>query len=379
MELTIFEQIFEQVNKANKVLVALPQTLTADSVASGLALALFLKRLNKEVTVAASGQLSKTFEFLPEAASIQPALTAGNSFVISLDTKTAPLDELSYESAGDKLNIFLKPKTGQYTPADVSFSQDQSPFQVAIVLDAASLENLGELFEKHADTFFNTPKINIDNKPSNEYFGAINFVDINASSIAEMLSDLFSTYEQQLVDEDIATCLLAGIITKTNSFQHVQTTPKAFLKASELVGLGGRQQEVVKHFYKTKPLPLLRLWGRALARLKMTDHALYSLLSKSDFEKSEANEEDTVAVLRELADNTSQYRLLALLYEHQNDVRLLLAAHPQISATQLTTSLNVPVNQINQTLGSMQLYETTLPLTTLPTAEQKLLQMINGL
>src|SRR6202042_3084276 len=126
-----------------------------------------------------------------------------------------------------------------------------------IVLEAGSLENLGKIYEQHTDVFFETPKINIDNKANNEYFGAINLVDVTATSVAEILAELLQKYEDQLIDEDVATCLLAGIISKTHSFQHVLTTPKAFLKASELVALGGRQQEVVKHIYKTKSLPLL--------------------------------------------------------------------------------------------------------------------------
>ena len=116
-----------------------------------------------------------------------------------------------------------------------------------IALEAHSLEDLGGLYEHNADLFFETPKINIDNNPENEYFGAVNLVDVTATSVAEILTGLLQEYEAQLLDEDIATCLLTGIISKTQSFQDVQTTPRAFLKASELVSLGGRQQDYKKY------------------------------------------------------------------------------------------------------------------------------------
>ena len=46
MELTIFQQILDQLGKPGKILIALPATLTADNVASALGLSLFLKKLN---------------------------------------------------------------------------------------------------------------------------------------------------------------------------------------------------------------------------------------------------------------------------------------------------------------------------------------------
>ena len=167
----------------------------------------------------------------------------------------------------------------------MSFSAEKFPVDLIFVLGAKSLEDLGGLYEQNTDLFFETPKINIDNRAENEYFGQINLVDITVTSAAEILAELLQKYEEQLMDQDIATCLLLGIISSTRSFQHVQTTPKAFLKASELVALGARQQEIIKNIYKTKSLPLLKLWGRALARMKILEDEkiVYSILSSDGF------------------------------------------------------------------------------------------------
>jgi len=377
MELTIFQQILDQLAKASRVLIALPAVLTPDNAASALALGLFLKKMNKEVEVVSAGSVPPALSFLPGIGNIKNALPGGNSLMISVDLSATQLDEISYETQGTQVNIFVKPKSGEFTPADVTLSASKPPYQVIVVLDAASLEHLGSLFDHNADVFFNTPKINIDNKAANQSFGAINFIDINASSIAEMLSDLLSAYEGQLIDEDIATCLLAGIITKTNSFQHVQTTPKAFLKASQLVSLGGRQQEVVKFLYKTKPLPLLRLWGRALARLKIADHvpALYSMLSQSDYEKAEADETQLVPVLRELLENVSNYKIVALISERsEGGVQILAAAHPQVALDSFAQILGVPMEQKPAQTETCHIYEAVLPGSTLVNAEEKFVE-----
>jgi phosphoesterase RecJ-like protein len=376
MEQTIFQQIFEQLVKANKILIALPADLTPDNTASALGLFLFLQKMGKEVEIASAGTVPANLAFLPKLGSIKTSLQGGNSMVISVDISQKPVDEISYEPQGSRLNIFLKSKTQDYTEKDVIFSSDKTPYQVIVILDCASLENLGGLFERNAETIFSSPKINIDNKAGNEYFGAINLVDINASSISEILSDLLATYEQQLIDEDVATCLLTGIITKTNSFQHAQTTPKAFMKASFLVELGGRQQEVVKFLYKTKPLRLLRLWGRALARLKTTDSVLYSMLSREDFKKAEAGDADLISVLRELHDNTSGYKVVALLSEMETGgVKLLMATHPQVDLDKFSESLGHKLSTITMNLGTFKVVETILENVNLAVAEEKLIQL----
>ncbi len=380
MELNLFQQIFDQLTKANKVLIALPSTLTTDNTASALGLLLFLRKLNKDVDVVSSGVLPQNLKFLPQVDLIKPGLQSSKAMVISVDISKKPVDEISYEPKGDKLNIFLKSKTQEFVPEDVSFFSEKTPYQVAIILDSQGLEGLGKLFEDNADVFFHTPKINIDNKASNEYYGAINFIDINATSISEMLADLFGTFEQQLIDEDIATCLLAGIITKTNSFQYVQTTPKAFLKASELISLGGRQQEVIKHLFKTKPLPLLRLWGRALARLKTLDGTIYSLLSLSDFEKSESGENELPQVLKEFLENTSGYKIIALLSEQSGGgVKILLATHPQISLQDLGTKFGQNGKALEWSLGTYKFYEFVFDQLTLAGAEEKFMEAVKGL
>lgn len=381
MELPVEQQIFDQLGKANKVLVALPENMTADQVAAGLALALFLKKMDKDVELAGSGTLAGNLNFLPGVQTFKADISGGKSLVVSVDTSVKKLDEISYQSAGDKVSIYLKPKDGVFTQEDLSFSTDKFPVDVIVAVGAKSLESFGKLFERHADLFFETPKINIDNKAGNEYFGAINLVDINSSSVSEILGSLFEKYETLLVDEDIATCLLTGIITQTHSFQHVQTTPQAFVKASELIALGGRQQEVIKHIYKTKPLPLLKLWGRALARLKVMEQnsLAYSMLGTSDFEKAQSSPEDLMAVLKEMIDSIESYKTMAIIAELPGGgCRILAAVHSQLNGQDFLENLGSgKISEFNS--GLYKVIDVTLELATLAEAENKFVEAVKNL
>jgi len=364
--------------KANKVLIALPENLTADSVASGLALKLFLQKLQKDVELACSGRTPDNLRFLPASDSIKMSIAGGKSLVVNLNTALKRLDEISYQTTDDRVSIYLKSRGPAFEPSDVSFTVEKFPLDLIVTLDAPSLESLGKLFEDNADLFFETPKINIDHKAANELYGAVNLVEVTATSVGEILAGLLESFEGSLLDEDIATSLLTGIITKTASFQHAQTTPEAFLKASRLIGLGGRQQEIIKHLYRTKSLTLLKLWGRCLARLKTDDAAslAYCVLTAADFEKSGAGTEELLPAFRELLENLSGYRLLVLLAQTGPDLpSVLLAAHVSLPPVKILAALPAGSSQF-MSLPQFNLFQAKLSAGSIAEAEKNLLEVL---
>lgn len=379
MEQTIEQQIFSQLKRAGKILVILPENLNVDSVASGAAMKLFLTKLQKDVVLFSSGRLPEVLKFLPGTQNIQQELLAQTSLVVTLNTAEKKLEELSYQSEGDKVHIYLRSKSKEFTPQDITFAQEKFPVDLIIVLGAKSLENLGTLYEKAVDVFSQTPKINIDNKSGNDFFGSINLVDITATSVSEILSGLFQKYEQQLVDEDIATCLLAGIIEKTGSFQHIRTTPSTFIKASELIAIGGRQQEVIKHIFKTKSMSLLKLWGRALARIKLQERAgvIYSILNFGDFEKAECDGKELPLVMKEFVENISGYKLITLLSEPiKGSYQIIFALHNEIKPEIILETFGNKVKESDLQLSSYKVLEFFSVDGTLEYWENKLLEAV---
>ncbi len=381
MDLNIYQQIFKQLSLAKKVLIALPETLTADALSAGLALQLFLQKMEKDAEVLSSGSVPLNLSFLPGLEEIKREILGGNSLAVILDTSVNQLEELSYQTHQNQTHIFLKAKTGNFAPEDVSFSTEKFPVDAIIILEADSLEDLGELFEKNANLFYEAPKINISNKASNQYFGAINLVDISSSSVSEVVASLFEKFERQLVDEDIATCLLTGIVAKTNSFQRVDTTPSAFVRASELIALGGRHSEIVRHVYKTKPLTVLKLWGRALARLKQDESlsAAYAVISQSDLEKSGAGLSDLPLVLSELFAVISEQKFVGLLVQSkEGPVNLLGVLHPASLTDKFKDFFTCIKFKQSDSVG-VRFFQAQLPGLILAEAEVKLLEALGNL
>lgn len=376
-------QFFEQTGKAKKILVVLPELISVDVLASGLALKLFLDKLGKETEVVTSGRPEATVNFLPQANQIKAKIQDVKSLVVELNTAQKKLDELSYQVSDNRVEIFLKAKGEPFTPEDVNLKTEKFSADLLIILGCQSLEDAGNLFKQNAEIFYEIPKINIDNKPGNEFFGTVNFVEITSTSLAEILAGLFEQHEQQLIDEDIATCLLTGIIFQTNSFQHVQTTPQALLKASRLVELGARQQEIVRYLYKTKPLPLLKLWGRILAKLKVIEarKAAYSVLTSADFEKTAAGEDLLLPAFKEMLSNIFGYRVLGLITQSQPGapVRAFFAVHLEVADGLLSKQFGQPVKVLEATGELYRIYEYIAPELTLEAAEALLIQSFQGL
>ncbi|MDD5071594.1 MAG: DHH family phosphoesterase [Patescibacteria group bacterium] len=319
------QQIFEQIKKANNILITFSRVWNGDSVASALALFLFLKRLGKSAEIAAEmpktkaapPAVGKVFSFLPAFSEIKNELENLRKFIISLDITNAKVSQIKYKLEKNSLNFIISPKEGFFTQDDITSSTGGFKYDLIITLDAPDLESLGKIYDNDTEFFYKTPIINIDHQSDNEGFGQINFIELNAVSVSEILFSLFESYSRELIDEDIATCLLTGIIYKTRSFKTTNITPHTLNATSELISMGARREEIVNMLYRSRTLNVLKLWGRVLARLNesLENKLIWSTLSHIDFLKTGAGEEDLSEVIDELIVNIPLAKIIAIIYE----------------------------------------------------------------
>lgn len=112
--------------------------------------------------------------------------------------------------------------------------------------------------------------INIDHHVTNSLYGDLNIVDAHASSTCELLHRFFTKTGVEL-DQNMATCLLTGIITDTGHFSNPATTHEALETASSLLRLGAKSHEISRRLLRNKSIDSLRLWGSVLSRLKYNE------------------------------------------------------------------------------------------------------------
>jgi len=321
MELTPKQQALELINKSKHILIA-PGRSDGDSIGSGLALYLVLSRLGRKVDLVVLDPLPDKFDFLPKLDELQHEFNGLRDFIISLDCVSAAADKLAYNFQDNKLNIVVTPKQGVFKPQDVSFAEGNFQYDVVVTMDAADLEQLGVIYINNPKLFQSVPIINIDHHASNDYYGAVNLVDLTATSTAEILVGLIEALGPSLIDADVATALLTGIINDTGSFQHSNTTPKSLTIAAQMVGFGARHQEIIQHLFKTKAFSTLKLWGRILTNVQHDpgSRLVWSTASLSDITETGSTGEQISGVIDELMTSIPEADIVVLLSERETRV-----------------------------------------------------------
>lgn len=319
MALKQSQQILEAIKRSSRPLICIPSGGGRDAYATALGFARVLKKLEKNpVIVAADGQAPKNLHFLAGHEEIQTTLENLRQFVIELDASKTKVDSLTYELKDDKLCVYLSPKKGFWDQKDVSASASGYRYDLIICIGSPDYESCAHLYLENPDFFFRTPVINIDHAPENEHYGQINVVDLTASACGEVCFDLIEAIEPGLIDDEVATAFLTGMIAKTKSFKTQTVTPKTLHIASKLIAKGAKREDIVQRLYRTRSVHTLRLWGRALARLKAKEDAklVWTLLSQQDFMHAGAQEDDLLDVIDELIASSPQAKVIVLLYEN---------------------------------------------------------------
>ncbi len=326
--LTNEEQIFKQIEKSEHILISFPMDWNGDAVASALSFYLLLKKMGKDVEVIAQKiegfstdvNSIKSFSFLPSFSDIKDSLKNLRKFIVSIDISKAKINQIKYTVENNVLNFIISPEYGWFTHEDISSSSSGFKYDLIIVLDTPDLESLGNIYDNHIEFFYKTSIINIDYHSSNEEFGQINFIDLNAVSTSEILYYLFKNHQNDLIDENIATCLLAGIIHKTKNFKTANLTPHTLLTTSKLISLGARREEIVHKLYRSRSFSALKLWGRVLEKMRQENSGkiIWSLLDKQDFKDTNSTEEDLNDIVDELIINLPQAKVIVIFIGQTN-------------------------------------------------------------
>ena len=319
MSLAPHEQFLHAVKRSERPLLVLKELANTDDFATAFGLVAVLKKLGKVAEiVCAGGRSPESLKFLKTAQPVKGDLTNLRALTLSVDVSKAKVEALSYNVVGDELRIHVTPKNGFWTADDVRVATSAYRYDLLVVVGAADLKSLGSIFTQYADFLYNTPIINIDHAANNEHFGQTNLVDAGATSVSEVAHDLVKYVDEKLFDTDIATAFLTGMVAKTKSFRTPNVAPKTLAAASSLMSLGARRDEVVEHLFRTRSVETLRLWGRALARLKSEPKAglVWTLLTRQDFASAGANEEALGDIVSELVTTAPEARVVAIFYEH---------------------------------------------------------------
>lgn len=140
------------------------------------------------------------------------------------------------------------------------------PWDVVVALDASDAPRLGRVF-RPAD-YGSAALVVLDHHITNLQFGTLNYVDTAAVATAQIVVDLADALAVPIGPE-AATCLLTGLVTDTLGFRTANVTPAVLAVAMRLMEAGASLSEVTGRTLNYRPFSVLRLWGLALADVRL--------------------------------------------------------------------------------------------------------------
>ncbi len=189
---------------------------------------------------------------------------------------------------------------------------------LVILLDCATIKRTG--FEDNAALNNKIEIIAIDHHPKET--GAIEgLICPKAAATAEIIFDLLEFLKID-IDHNIATSLLTGILTDTGGFKHSNTSPQTLRIAAKLLARGVSLTKITESVFGQKNLNILKIWGRALARIKIDPKIKMgtSIITNKDIEKENINPSE-ISGISSIMNTAREINFALLLTELNNTTK----------------------------------------------------------
>lgn len=237
-------EVAERIRAGRNFLITGHRNPDGDALGSGLALQMLIRKLGKESKVVVRDGFSKQLHNIP-----------GASEVIVSDT----------------------------LPADYPQAYD-----AIFAMECPEVERTGY-------AVLPGPAVNIDHHLGNQMYGEINYLDLDAPSVGEMVLQMNKHFLKLPLDRDAATAMYVSLATDTGFFRYSNTTLRTFQAAEELVRAGANPGEVSLWINESASLGSIKLLGLVLNTLDLSkDGKIATLqLPKRFFAESGATPEDT--------------------------------------------------------------------------------------
>ncbi|AYJ49461.1 DHH family phosphoesterase [Rhodococcus sp. P1Y] len=187
---------------------------------------------------------------------------------------------------------------------------------LVVTVDAGSRGRLGTLADRidAADAC-----LVIDHHRSNTHFGTLNIVDADAESTTAVIVRLLDAWNVP-VDADLAHCLFAGLVTDTGSFRWVR--PGSHLLAERLLATGIDGAAIARKLLDNHPFGWLPMLGSVLGSATLVPEAVggrglvYAAILRGDSAGLRSEEIESVI---DIVRTTSEAEIAAVFKQQSGD------------------------------------------------------------
>ena len=140
---------------------------------------------------------------------------------------------------------------------------------IVVVLDCGNYERISADLDN-----FKGSIVILDHHITNDKYGELNYVDIEAAATAEVVFELLELLGIDFNDEnddirDIGTCLYTSLVTDTGAFRHSNVTFRTHNIAARLKKIGVNNTYIHQNLFDNKSFEKIRLIGKALNDMEL--------------------------------------------------------------------------------------------------------------
>ena len=236
------QQIVDKIKSNSNILVTVNTNPSVDELSAALGLTVLLNKMNKHATAVFSGAIPPAITFLDPEKTFENTVDSLRDFIIALDKEKA--DHLRYKVDGDVVKIFITPYRTTISSDDLDFSQGDYNVELVLAVGVNAQDDLDGALAAHGRILHDATVATVTVGQTKSELGSIDWREENASSLSEMLVGLADALkgDKPLLDEQIATAFLTGIVAATDRFSNNRTSSRVMTIAAQLMSAGANQQ-----------------------------------------------------------------------------------------------------------------------------------------
>jgi phosphoesterase RecJ-like protein len=202
--------------------------------------------------------------------------------------------------------------------------------ELMITFDCGSLSRLGELAAPAVNA---AEMIVLDHHISNDRYGTINVIDVDAAATAVVVRQLAAELGWALT-RDAAMCLYTGLVTDTGRFQYQSTTPAVFALAEELSRFDLPIPALSRQLFEEHRLAYLKLAGGCLARAELDERNGFVMawVTAAELHDNDVTVEETEGLI-DLVRRTKEAEVSAVLKETPEGIRVSLRSVTEVDVS----------------------------------------------
>ncbi len=217
----------------------------------------------------------------------------------------------------------------------VSMSLDRDDYDCVIFLDCGDASRAGGEINNVKKNII----INIDHHPTNDYFGDINWVDINMSSVGEMVSYIAEEIGLELKG-DIAQAIYTAIVSDTGSFTFSNTRVSTLETVTKILENGFDLDEFNRNYQRYWSINKVHLHGKAMQRARLLYGGKLAMISipRDLLSETGASVEDCEGIINYIR-QIKGVKVAAVLREDQDKVKVSLRSWGEVDVSKVAVEL----------------------------------------